>query len=326
MVTTLLILSVLGRAPDVPPVRVWLGSGSPVAPGHGVRVYVQTTGDGYVVVLHRRADGSVQVLFPGNPATDPFTRAGTYEIRAARDAPAFSAGAQGSGVVLAAVSSEPFRFSEFVSGAVWNAAALALSWVGSDAEASLTDIVQRMLGDESFNYDLVMYTVGTPRTYALDDTTAGAPTPAATQCAECSYYPQLPAVMIDAPVLVAFPRVHHPPPFRGSASQVAPAATALALYRGGRMALRTLPPIVIVQRPVRSQAQTDTRPAFAPVVPARRPPAGASVVPHMASATPVMGVAPRLVAPRRGVAVTPSASPARRGPAAGAFQTAGWRH
>src|SRR6266576_6851894 len=102
MVATLLILSVLGRAPDIPPVRVWLGSGSLVVPGDRVRVYVQTTGDGYVIVLHRRTDGSVQALFPGNPATDPFTRAGTYEIRAARDAPAFSAGAQGSGVVLAA--------------------------------------------------------------------------------------------------------------------------------------------------------------------------------------------------------------------------------
>ncbi len=334
MVATLLILSVLGRAPDIPPVRVWLGSGSLVVPGDRVRVYVQTTGDGYVIVLHRRPDGSVQVLFPGNPATDPFTRAGTYEIRAARDAPAFSAAAQGSGVVLAAFSSDPFRFGEFVSGAVWNAAALALSWVGSDAEASLTDMVQRMLGDGSFNYDLVMYTVASPRTYTLDDTTASAPTPAAAECAECSYYPQLPTVVIDAPILVAFPRVHHRPPFRGRESPVAPTATALAPYRRGQIAqesgapaaVRTLPPIVIVQRPVRSRVQTDARPAFTPVFPARRPPAGASVVPHVASATPVMAVAPRLVAPRRGVAVTPSGTPARRPQAVGAFQTAGWRH
>ena len=217
MVATFLILTVLGHAPDVPPVRVWLGSGSPVAPGDRVRVYVQTTSDGYVVVLHRRPDGGVQVLFPADPATDPFTRAGTYEIRTTRDAPALSAAAQGSGVVLAALSSEPFRLGEFVSGRAWNAAALALSWVGSDAEAALTDIVQRMLGDGAFNYDLVMYTVAAPRTYALDDTSAATPTPTAAECMECSSA-QLPPLVIEAPILIAFPRVHHRPPLHGPES------------------------------------------------------------------------------------------------------------
>jgi len=332
MVATFLILTVLGHAPDVPPVRVWLGSGSPVAPGDRVRVYVQTTSDGYVVVLHRRPDGGVQVLFPADPATDPFTRAGTYEIRTTRDAPALSAAAQGSGVVLAALSSEPFRLGEFVSGRAWNAAALALSWVGSDAEAALTDIVQRMLGDGAFNYDLVMYTVAAPRTYALDDTSAATPTPTAAECMECSSA-QLPPLVIEAPILIAFPRVQHRPPLHGPESAVAPAGSALALYRRGRIAQelaapaapRTLPPIVIVQRRLRSRVPTDAPQEVIPVVPPRRPSPGVSAVQRVASPASVIVATPRLVAPRRALGVTPSTIPARRAPPAGAFQTAGWR-
>ena len=162
MVAAFLILSLMAPAPGEQPVRVWLGTGGPFAPGDRVRVFVQTDVDGYLVVLHRRPDGGVDVLFPGDPKTDPFARAGTYEIRGPEDAPVLAvAGPLGRGTVLAALSPDPFRFAEFVRGGIWNAGALTATWQGdgSGAEASLTDIVQRMLGDGSFNYDLVTYAI-----------------------------------------------------------------------------------------------------------------------------------------------------------------------
>src|SRR5712691_10966682 len=127
-------LSVPGRASPQSPVRVWLGTAGAVAPGNPVRVYVQTVADGYVVVLHRRPDGGVEVLFPGDPASDPFTAAGTYEIRGPRGAAVLTAPGHGNGVVLAALSPDPFRFAEFVRGGVWDGDALRTCWAGSDAE------------------------------------------------------------------------------------------------------------------------------------------------------------------------------------------------
>src|SRR3989442_13160009 len=78
--------SVPGRASPESPVRVWLGAGGPVAPGSPVRVYPQTGAAGYVVVLHPRPEGVVEVLFPGDPASGPFSSAGSYELQGPRGA------------------------------------------------------------------------------------------------------------------------------------------------------------------------------------------------------------------------------------------------
>jgi len=55
-------------------------------PRHPVHVYVQAAKDGNLIVLHRRTDGRIDVLFPTKPTEDPFVRAGTYEIQATRAA------------------------------------------------------------------------------------------------------------------------------------------------------------------------------------------------------------------------------------------------
>ena len=113
-------------------VRVWLGSSSPLARGAGVRVYVEARQDGNLVVLHRRTDGRIEVLFPKHPDTDPFVRAGTYEIRGGDDRGAWVvAEPDGSGMVLAALSPDPLRFDEFVRAADWDSAALVPTWSGS---------------------------------------------------------------------------------------------------------------------------------------------------------------------------------------------------
>src|SRR2546430_381306 len=148
------------------PVHVWLGSASPLARGSAVRVYGQVASDGNLVVLQRRTDGRISVLFPANPTGVPFVRAGTYEIHGPGEGAALVvAEPDGEGMILAALTTDPLQVDEFARQADWNPDALVPSWSGADAEGALSDIVQRMLGDGTFNYDVVTYTVA-PAPYA----------------------------------------------------------------------------------------------------------------------------------------------------------------
>jgi hypothetical protein len=171
-------------------VRIWLGSPSPLARGAAVRVYVEANEDGNLVVLHRRTDGRIEVLFPKNPHTDPFVRAGTYEIRGRDEQAAWVvAEPDGNGMVLAALSPDPLRFEEFVRAAAWDSDALVPSWSGADAAGSMSDIVQRMLGDGYFNYDVVTYSVAPP-VYAQQDMTPQETPPAYDAyptCVDCTF-------------------------------------------------------------------------------------------------------------------------------------------
>lgn len=146
------------------PIRVWLGSEQPVAAGAEVQVFVRTAVDGYLTVLRRTTTGRIEVLFPAAPGDETFVPRGSYEVRNAADGAAFAAlEPPGTGLVLAALSTTPLRTREFaLQAAAWNPEALAPSWQGADAEGALTDIVQRMLGDGYFAYDLVPYTVAPP--------------------------------------------------------------------------------------------------------------------------------------------------------------------
>jgi hypothetical protein len=163
------------QASDSQPVRVWLEAARPVVPGAPVHAYVQTSVPGDLIVLHRRTDGGVDVLFPTNPQGDPFTQPGTYEIVTADQDAAFAAGAVGQGMVLAALAAGPMRFGEFeASDNEWDGPAFAAPSAGGDPEATFTDAVQRMLGDGAFNYDLATYDVVPPE-YAYQDTTQAVP-------------------------------------------------------------------------------------------------------------------------------------------------------
>jgi hypothetical protein len=162
---------VVSPPPDGKPVRVWLDADSPLHRGTAVRVYVEAGTDGNLVVLHRRTDGHIGVLFPADPRDDPFVRPGTYEIRGRGDrAGLVVAEPDGTGMILAALSPDPLRVNEFVRLSAWSEDALVPAWGGEDAEGALSDIVQRMLGDGAFNYDLVTYTVAPPL-YAQQDPT-----------------------------------------------------------------------------------------------------------------------------------------------------------
>src|SRR4029077_19888731 len=160
---------------DARPVRVWLGTTGSLVRGQSVPVFVHAAQDGDLIVLHRRTDGRIEVLFPSNPAADPFVRSGTYEIRGGGNRPAWVVSeTDGSGMVLAALSVDRLRFDEFVHEASWNSTALIPPWNDSNAEGALSDIVQRMLGDGAFNYDLSPYTVP-PRIYAQQPAPAPIP-------------------------------------------------------------------------------------------------------------------------------------------------------
>ena len=219
-------------------VRVWLGSSSPLARGAGVRVYVEARQDGFLVVLHRRTDGRIEVLFPKHPDTDPFVRAGTYEIRGGDDRGAWVvAEPDGSGMVLAALSPDPLRFDEFVRAAAWDSAALVPTWSEADAAGSMSDIVQRMLGDGYFNYDVVTYSVAPP-VYAQQDLTPQQ-TPAAydayPECSNCTFIGE--QLIVYEPVFVARRRFHRE---RAPETQRPVSALALALGPRSTVAPQTL--------------------------------------------------------------------------------------
>lgn len=65
----------------------------------------------------------------------------------------------GNGMILAALTPDPVWFDEFSHAASWNPDALQPSWSGADAAGGMQDIVQRMLGDGGFTYDVLNYTV-----------------------------------------------------------------------------------------------------------------------------------------------------------------------
>ncbi|HEX4560502.1 MAG TPA: hypothetical protein VH113_01605 [Gemmatimonadales bacterium] len=128
--------------------------------GHGVRLYIKAGTAGSLVVLHSRTDGKIEVLFPARPTDDPHITPGTWELRGKGEGPIWTvAEPDGTGMILAALTPDPVWFDEFSHDVSWNPGALQPSWGAADAEGGMQDIVQRMLGDGGFTYDVLTYTV-----------------------------------------------------------------------------------------------------------------------------------------------------------------------
>jgi Domain of unknown function (DUF4384) len=144
------------------PVRVWLDDENGFEPGGRARVFVRASEDAYLLVLHADPDGRVRVLFPLDPVDDNFVRGGEdLEIRGRGDRDALAINSSdGTGVVYAAVSPDPFRFTPFVQGDHWDYRVMADAGIARHPEAGLSDIVRRMSSDGGFEYDLVTYEVG----------------------------------------------------------------------------------------------------------------------------------------------------------------------
>ncbi len=293
--------------PDERIVRVWLGSSGPFAPGDPVRVYVRSAEDGYLIVLRSGTDGRIRVLYPSHPR-DPqagaYARAGTYEIRGAGEAVAFVIDEpMGTGRVLAALSPRPYRSDEFVRQTQWNPDALVGTGSDGDLEGAMTDIVQRMLGEGYFTYDVVSYVVA-PRRYATRPPSYPPSTSWVPQ-ADTEYVPGVPAscvgcnfvsvIVIDPflgcnpfyGVCVGFPFVDfgpRPPPsgLCGFGSDCWRQGRTIALTSRGNPALRARsvphrpPPYAVPQSAPRQAAP-------ARIEPRRRAPVGAAPTPSVAT-------------------------------------------
>lgn len=146
------------------PIRITMNNGSRFGSGDRVRVQVETTDDGYLVVLRVDTEGRIRVLFPIDPDLDPFVRGGrVYELRGRADRQTFLADEHnGTGVIYAAVSREPMKFRDYSAGDHWDYEVLRLSDRESDSEAELSRVVSRMTDNGRFDYDIVDYTVTGP--------------------------------------------------------------------------------------------------------------------------------------------------------------------
>src|SRR5213593_2705288 len=162
-----LLLSLAVATTDDPPVKVWLNHDNYFQRGDKARVNVRLADDGYVLVLRADAEGRVRVLFPLDPSNDDFVRGHeTIEVRGRGDREAFFVDdREGSGLVLAARSTTPFKFDEFVRGDHWDYRVLDARQAGDDKEAALLDMVQRMTTEGRFDYDAVTYAVTSARAY-----------------------------------------------------------------------------------------------------------------------------------------------------------------
>src|SRR5947209_10558574 len=136
-----LLLSLVVSVTDDPPVKVWLNHDNYFQRGDKARVNVRLADDGYLLVLRTDAEGRVRVLFPLDPSNDNFTRGHeTIEVRGRGDREAFFVDdREGSGLVLAARSSTPFKFDEFVRGDHWDYRVLDARQAGDDKEAALVE-------------------------------------------------------------------------------------------------------------------------------------------------------------------------------------------
>src|SRR5205809_8029711 len=140
-----LLLSLVVSVTDDPPVKVWLNHDNYFQRGDYARVNVRLADDGYLLVLRADAEGRVRGLFPLDPSTDNFARGHeTIEVRGrgARDA-FFVADREGSGLVLAARSSTPFKFDEFVRGVHSDYRVLDARQAGDASESAPVDVAPR---------------------------------------------------------------------------------------------------------------------------------------------------------------------------------------
>ena len=143
-----------------PPVKLWINSGRQFREGDQAQVQVETRDDGYLIVFNYDTDGRLRVLFPIDPRDDAMVQGGRrYEIRGRADRGSFLAGGDGSGLVYAAISADPFRVDEIAAAGNWDYTRLNLGRDSRDAEADITDILQKITTDRGFDYDVLDYRV-----------------------------------------------------------------------------------------------------------------------------------------------------------------------
>lgn len=164
LILGLLVAGPAARDPD-PPLRLWFDRDEEqYNRGERVGVYLQTRDDQYLVVLHLDPENRIRVLFPIDPQDDNYVRGGKrYKLLSRGGREGFVAEVVGRGVVLAASSTDPFRFDDFTGDTWWDYRALNAAMPDGDPEDRLVALVDRM-STSRFDYDVIRYTA-----FALDD-------------------------------------------------------------------------------------------------------------------------------------------------------------
>lgn len=159
-----ILLSMIAAAAGVPAngpeptIRVTLNNDGQYLPGDRSKVQVITRDDGYLLVFQVNPDGRLRVLFPLDPTDDNYVKGGKRYLLLGRGGrEGFTVDAPGSGVVFAAVSLDPWRFSGYVQNDHWDSRVLNTTTY-DDTEPQLVALAQGMAGGR-FDYDVVGYTV-----------------------------------------------------------------------------------------------------------------------------------------------------------------------
>lgn len=164
-----ILLSVIAAAaagvpandPD-PTIRITLNNDGQYLPGDRAKVQVITRDDGYLVVFNVSPEGKLRVLFPLDPTDDNYVKGGKRYLLLGRGGrEGFAVDAGGTGVVFAAVSLDPWRFSAYVQNDHWDYRSLNTSTY-DDTETDLVNLSQSMASGR-FDYDILGYTVASPQ-------------------------------------------------------------------------------------------------------------------------------------------------------------------
>jgi uncharacterized protein DUF4384 len=160
--------------PADPPIKVWLSNDGEYVRGDYSQVKFRTAEDGYVLLLHADADGRIRVLFPLDPADDNFVRGQkTFEIGGRESQGTFYIDyADGSGMVYAAWSRDPFKFGDFVRADHWDYRVFEQYRIQTDPESELTDLVLRMT-DREFDFAVARYTIYARADYSSSESYGG---------------------------------------------------------------------------------------------------------------------------------------------------------
>lgn len=141
-----------------PTIRITLNSDDQYLPGDRAKVQVITRDDGYLVVFQVNPEGRLRVLFPLDPTDDNYVKGGKRYLLLGRGGrEGFTVDAGGTGVVFAAVSLDPWRFTGYVSSDHWDYRALN-TVTYDDTENDLVNLAQGMASGR-FDYDVLGYTV-----------------------------------------------------------------------------------------------------------------------------------------------------------------------
>jgi hypothetical protein len=179
-------VGVPANEPD-PTIRITLNSEGQYLPGDRAKVQVITRDDGYLVVFRVSPEGKLRVLFPLDPTDDNYVKGGKRYLLLGRGGrEGFTVDAGGTGVVFAAVSLDPWRFSAYVQNDHWDFAALN-TVTYEDTETDLVNLAQAMASGR-FDYDIIGYTVASQQVAAVDeqaDAGTGASVGVVDTCFDC---------------------------------------------------------------------------------------------------------------------------------------------